>query len=499
MNKEKFLESLRKKLSILEESEIEDILNEYEGYIEEKITKGSSEKDAVKSMGNIDELASELLSAYKVKSTKDKATTVINNIADEIIKIFEQIVDVFSQKNFDDILKFFLELIFILICIAFCKIPFVIIETIGDSIFSSLGHFPYRLFSGLWSFILELVYLIFSVLLFIKIFKSRLLNNFVDKTVEELKKEPNNQSKSNKKTTNNEKEKTNIPETKKKDIIIKENNHKTKETNFNLVDNLTKICLIPFKFLAFFLLISVIFLLIGLSIAFGIAICLIFEKIFYLGFLLVLISLFVLGILAFLILFNFIFDRKSNLSILLIITIASFIVLGLGVSVSAVELAQNSIVYNEQDLETGFKKEGFIFDMRDNLVINTNSYWQFIIDENLKDTIKVEYSYNDTYFKVNANPYIANSSNYTILYPSYTNTSFTYSKTAFDNFINNLKQKKIIIPSFNQVDIKIYISSANKQKVEDNYLNYYNSNYNYYDHYNRNNHNYDNFHNFFDD
>ena len=31
MNKEEFLSQLRKKLSILEESEIEDILSEYEG------------------------------------------------------------------------------------------------------------------------------------------------------------------------------------------------------------------------------------------------------------------------------------------------------------------------------------------------------------------------------------------------------------------------------------------------------------------------------------
>ena len=68
MSKEKFLESLRKKLSILESSEIEDIISEYEGYIEEKIKKGSTEEEAVKSMGDVDELAKELLSAYKIKT-----------------------------------------------------------------------------------------------------------------------------------------------------------------------------------------------------------------------------------------------------------------------------------------------------------------------------------------------------------------------------------------------------------------------------------------------
>ncbi len=79
MSKNKFLESLRKKLAILEESEIEDIITEYDGYIEEKIAQGTIEEDAVKSMGDIDELARDLLSAYKIKSPSDKQRDGLNN------------------------------------------------------------------------------------------------------------------------------------------------------------------------------------------------------------------------------------------------------------------------------------------------------------------------------------------------------------------------------------------------------------------------------------
>ena len=39
MNKEEFLNKLRKELNILEDKEIEDIISEYECYIEEKVNR----------------------------------------------------------------------------------------------------------------------------------------------------------------------------------------------------------------------------------------------------------------------------------------------------------------------------------------------------------------------------------------------------------------------------------------------------------------------------
>ena len=65
MNKQEFLEKLKKKISMLEQSEIDDIISEYEGFIDEKVSSGMSEKDAVKSLGNIDEIAKDLKHAYK--------------------------------------------------------------------------------------------------------------------------------------------------------------------------------------------------------------------------------------------------------------------------------------------------------------------------------------------------------------------------------------------------------------------------------------------------
>ena len=43
MNKEEFIKKLHKRLNVLEDSEVEDIINEYVGFIEEKVNAGKTE------------------------------------------------------------------------------------------------------------------------------------------------------------------------------------------------------------------------------------------------------------------------------------------------------------------------------------------------------------------------------------------------------------------------------------------------------------------------
>lgn len=82
MNKKQFLESLRKELNILKESEIDDILLEYEQHLDEQIHAGRSEEEAVANFGDVQELAREILDAYQLKTeTRHKAV-------DRVIKWF---------------------------------------------------------------------------------------------------------------------------------------------------------------------------------------------------------------------------------------------------------------------------------------------------------------------------------------------------------------------------------------------------------------------------
>ena len=64
MNKEEFLNKLRRELDVLEDSEIDDIISEYEGYIEEKVSRGLTEEEAVKELGDFKEIVEDLKAKY---------------------------------------------------------------------------------------------------------------------------------------------------------------------------------------------------------------------------------------------------------------------------------------------------------------------------------------------------------------------------------------------------------------------------------------------------
>lgn len=68
MKKEEFLTKLRKNLSVLEEREIQDIVEEYEQHIDMKMKDGLSEEAAIHDFGDLKELTAGILEAYHVKT-----------------------------------------------------------------------------------------------------------------------------------------------------------------------------------------------------------------------------------------------------------------------------------------------------------------------------------------------------------------------------------------------------------------------------------------------
>lgn len=64
MNKTAFLEELKQHLKVLEESEQQDILNEYSVHIDMKMERGMSEEEAIRDFGDTRRLAQDILEAY---------------------------------------------------------------------------------------------------------------------------------------------------------------------------------------------------------------------------------------------------------------------------------------------------------------------------------------------------------------------------------------------------------------------------------------------------
>lgn len=447
MKKQEFLDTLRKKLSILEESEIEDIISEYDGYIEEKIAKGSTEEEAVKSMGNVGELAKDLLSAYKVKNPEEKKYDSFNHLADGFMRVFDRIIEVFSNKSLNEILRFVMEIIVIFLIIGICKMPFSIIEGLGRDAFYSLGHGTFRILGNIWEFILDFIYLIFAVLLFIKIFESRYLKNMDEGKSYERK------------------EKSSIKEKKEKNVIKEEKDEMNKrQRNYGVVDTLADLFMLFVKMIVFFILIGVVCYNIGMAITVGVSFYMMIKGIFYFGIYLILFSLLALGIVAFIFLYNFIFNRKNKTGLLLIISLVSFLLFGIGIGITAIEFANTTIIYNQNSDRS--KKEAVTYDMEENLVLGWDMDDDHIhIDDTMDKKIKIEYSYDDTYYKIVAKPYINRVREFVILHPNYNVQEFKYSKELFNKFLNDLKHKTIHFNEEMGVGIDIYMSKNTYEKL----------------------------------
>ena len=450
MNQEEFLKKLRKRLEVLEDSEIEDILSEYEGFIEEKVSKGLTEEQAVKELGNFNEIVDDLLAAYKVKRTSGEENIfnkVINKISDAIDLFMESL----NNKSGKDIVKVLIEIILILFLICLLKIPFAMIRDLGSSIFFELTFPIGNIFSSIWAFIIEISYIIVAVIFFIKTFEKRYFKDITENIVNKREEKPDSS-----KSAKIKKEKATKTEVKKENKTVVE------PTNHSFFYYMNEICIYILKFLVLIFLIGIICYLIGISVALGFMIYLIVNGVHYFGILLLIIALFLGGTLFLELCINFLFN-KHNKAVLVVSKIISIIIFtGIGLTMSAVEIAETEIIYDRDNLE--IKEITKEIPMTDDILIY--NYDQVIIDNNLNDKIKIVYKYPDYYnnldlsielFHYNKAYYLGTNIHY-----------FRWNKKILNNFINNLKDKKIYANDYH-VEKIIYISEKNYEQIEKNH------------------------------
>ncbi len=214
MKKTEFLTALRKKLKILNEEEKKDIINEYEDIIKEKIKKGMTEEEAVADFGDINDLAKEILKAYKVDPEYNKYADTLetgketfdenvkkaaNWLGDKTKDLFEdeEKVDITVEKVFEIIIKVFV----VLILLNILRIPVNIIAGLGGNIFAS-SIFPFSLLQYLWLLIIEFLYIIGVIFIIFIIFK----DVFFIKKSEEKKEKPVAKTKKTTEKTKEEKQ-----------------------------------------------------------------------------------------------------------------------------------------------------------------------------------------------------------------------------------------------------------------------------------------------------
>jgi len=441
MKKKEFLKKLRKKLEILESSEVDDIIIEYEGYIDEKMESGVSEEDAVNSFGDVDELASELLRAYKIKVKKE--TDPIGDFTKKAINIINQIVNDISEKSLKEIIRFIFEICVLLFVIALCHLPVSMLISLGRDVFDILSGPINRIFFMIWKFVLEFAYFVLSILVFARIFDKRYL-----KKTNLVKEEPSKEIAKKKNTYSKVK-----PVKKEKSFL------------YDLGEVIVKIGVIFLKFMAICILFGASAYLIGMACILGICIYLLIQGITYFGIYLVMVALFLLGIIFFQLLFNFVIDKKNNGLKLFINIMVSIILLGGGCAIATFEVAETEFINSvPNDLTIEVLTEELSMTKNTVFLGNISNYK---VDNELKN-VKIEYEYYPLGTKMRTD--ITKKNDFVYLR---WDLERIYIKTdLLKHMINDLKEKKVY--NYNiEPTITIIANEENIAKIKKNRQKYY--------------------------
>lgn len=435
MNKKEFISELKSKLSILKKEEVNDIVNEYSEHIEEKIKSGKSEKEAIEEFGDIDELVSGILDAYKIDKEYYKKTSILDNIAEDTKEVFNKIIKIISNGTSKEIIKL---LAYILITILICyilKLPFYIMETFVNKLFIGLPVSVYNILSRCNSIIIYMIYIIFVFIVFIKVLKEKVINNFMIKE--------SVSSKTKTKKSSKEKE--------TKEVIT--NNERT------IVDSIFDIFKFMFRLFAGFILFGVAVMLFGFSILLIVSIYIYIKYNFGIGISIMTIG-FVLGSLWLIyILYKYIVKSKISFTKAFIMFCMSIILCGVGVGVFATEFNQFEYIDGHHEFVLKEEKE-YNSDNIKYIECNNCDKIDKIINNDLKDNVFIVKTYSSDYFETYCNNYYENNLCCGTRYPNY---------GFYKIILNDIKNKKFYnYDAFRSIRLEVIANekTLNKLNIE---------------------------------
>lgn len=426
VKKKEFLRDLKKGLIGIDEEDKEDIIAEYNDYIDEKINNGMTEEEAVLFFGDASELAKELYKTYKPKNEVSKNT--LEDFSEHLLSYIQNISQDLSSRSFKEIVYLIIEILLFLLVISLGHIPFSLLINLGKNIFYILSSPFNRIFYYVWKFILELSY----ILMAFYIFKTALDKKFFQKE---------------------------ISYEKKNNIIPPQG-----ETIIKLFSYLLKFGAVIMLFALSIYLMVMVFVL-------ALAVYLLLHQVYYFGLYLIIFSLFIFGFLFFVILYHFVASRKGCAKMFLISFVGTILLLGLGCVMALDELSKTEFISGvPSDLKLETLTEELIMNKDTVFIGNIANY---NIDNNL-DTIKVTYEYYPLSNAMKTD--IVKKDN--LVYLNYTLEKINIRTDILGHMIKDLKEKKVydykleptITVSANEKNIAMI--KKNRQKYYQNKTNY---------------------------
>ncbi len=185
---EQFLEKLESHLTVLETSEQRKIIKRFQKEIEEKIKDGMTEEEAIKSLGTIESIVSEIYEEYHLdkKNLSEKNTVgksfnngmrkCANFLSDTCAEIAYYVTHI-SNQALETFFEVLLKVIVLIIAILFLKVPFLLVENLLHFGLKFL-FYPFDvILIKLSSFVIAIIYLLVCISLAIMMFKGYVKKN----------------------------------------------------------------------------------------------------------------------------------------------------------------------------------------------------------------------------------------------------------------------------------------------------------------------------------
>ena len=158
MNKEKYLKELEKRLDMLSDEQKQ-----------EEIFRVSNEIDSGKVMNDLSIEVDAIYKKYKIKKSSKKKNTNTKEY-EGVIKYLNNFVNSVKQNDYKANLIVIRDIIIILILVSIFKIPFIALETFTFSVFQNMIADK---FYTIIHYIIEIIYIVFAVFTFLRIFSKR--------------------------------------------------------------------------------------------------------------------------------------------------------------------------------------------------------------------------------------------------------------------------------------------------------------------------------------
>lgn len=401
---------------------------------------------------NIDELLNQNL--QEVKEKKEEKNN-INKYIDDFLGFVKKTIDMFTSMNFKEKVRCLFEqfIVFLILLILFLIIG-SIFEEIASNLIAILPDVVY----GVLEDIYIVLYLIFALIIFIHIFKTRYLDYYEIVKADVLENINNKveNSDSEQYEENHDINKILIEKRKEK-IVIRDPKH----SEYKFINGLLKVLLFIIKCLTMFIFIGFSCSLVGFVFAFIIFIYHVSVNTVFVGLSIGTLSCIFINILILISLFSFIFNKKFPAKKIFISFLISLLIGGLGAALTFMRclsldfeeypLSNNKEITETYDFNNDMNIYNFVHD--DTIVLKT--------DNSLDNKVKIIVKYDEEAFNISLNKEDENI--------------VIKGKDKLDDFLSvykkvksNLKNNKIYNYTYLYPEVTIITSEANIKQIINN-------------------------------